>query len=53
MDTVASDMSRATARTFVCSECGTEMGVSEQASEALLRSGCPLCTSPVSPAEFE
>jgi DNA-directed RNA polymerase subunit RPC12/RpoP len=46
-------MSQVTTRTFVCSECGEQLGVSEQASDALLRSGCPLCTSPVEQTDIE
>jgi DNA-directed RNA polymerase subunit RPC12/RpoP len=46
-------MSQVSTRTFVCSECGGEVGLSDQGSDALLQSGCPLCTSPVEQEDID
>ncbi len=38
---------------FVCSGCGQEIEVNASMREAILASGCPVCTEPAEAACFE
>ncbi len=38
---------------FTCSDCGQRIEVNASMREAILSSGCPVCTAPVAPADFE
>ena len=46
-------MSQQTTQSFACPECGGTVGVSSQTRDALLESGCPLCTTPFEPTDFD
>lgn len=38
---------------FTCADCGQQISVNGSMREAILASGCPVCTEPVDAAEFE
>lgn len=42
-----------TTYTFTCPDCGQEIEVNGSMREAMLSSGCPVCTEPVDTADFE
>lgn len=39
--------------TFTCPDCGQEIEVNASMREAMLTSGCPVCTEPVETSDFE
>lgn len=43
-------MSHAETRTFTCSECAASVPLTAATRDALLASGCPVCSSAVSEA---
>ncbi|WP_438267322.1 DUF7560 family zinc ribbon protein [Halovenus rubra] len=45
-------MSRSTDSTFVCPDCNGPIDVTTSTREAILKSGCPRCATPVSPDDF-
>lgn len=38
---------------FTCPDCGQEIEVNGSMREAMLASGCPVCTEPVETADFD
>ncbi len=38
---------------FRCSECGQEISVNDRMRDAILTNGCPVCTAPTEPSDFE
>jgi predicted RNA-binding Zn-ribbon protein involved in translation (DUF1610 family) len=38
---------------FTCPECGQEIEVNASMREAILSSGCPVCTAPVEGGSFK
>lgn len=38
---------------FSCPDCGQEIEVNGSMREAMLASGCPVCTEPVGASDFE
>lgn len=38
---------------FRCPDCGQEIEVNASMREAILSSGCPVCTEPAESADFE
>ncbi|MFW5948945.1 MAG: DUF7560 family zinc ribbon protein [Halolamina sp.] len=37
---------------FVCQDCGQRIAVNGPVQEAILESGCPVCSAPADPADF-
>jgi predicted RNA-binding Zn-ribbon protein involved in translation (DUF1610 family) len=46
-------MSQSETQSFVCPECGGTVGGSPRTRDALLESGCPLCTTPFEPTDLD
>jgi hypothetical protein len=38
---------------FACPSCEQEIEINGSMREAILASGCPVCTDPVEPSDFE
>jgi predicted nucleic acid-binding Zn ribbon protein len=38
---------------FACPGCEEEIEVNDSMRSAILSSGCPICTEPIEPADFE